>query len=122
MLTGCIATERVSVDNIFLFHKTTDSRLRDVMARQHPEAEIVILVNDEGNVAGSPVGNVFVEIDGEWVTPPRRCGNPVYAIARELVASGDASEYVVSARALEDASRIAVLDDTRGWRLVELKG
>ncbi len=122
VLTGCVTTEHVSVDNIFLFHKTTDSRLRDVVSRQHPGVDVVLLVNDAGNVAGSPEGNVFVEFDGEWVTPPRRCGNPVYAISRELVATGAAIERVIPSEALSGASRIAVVNDTMGWRLVELTG
>jgi len=122
VISGRVATERVSVDNIFLFHKTTDPRLRDALARQHPDAAVAILINDEGNVAGSLEGNVFVETEGKWCTPPRRCGNPVYAICRELLATGAAEEHVLSAEDLWQAERVAVVNDTAGWRLVELTG
>jgi para-aminobenzoate synthetase / 4-amino-4-deoxychorismate lyase len=122
VISGCVASERVSVDNVFLFHKTTDPRLRGALARQNPDAEVVILINDEGNVAGSLEGNVFVETEGRWRTPPRRCGSPVYAVCRELVATGAAEEQVLSAEDLWLAERVAVVNDTSGWRMVELTG
>jgi para-aminobenzoate synthetase/4-amino-4-deoxychorismate lyase len=122
VISGRVATERVSVDNIFLFHKTTDPRLRDALARQHPDAEVVILINDEGDVAGSLEGNVFVETGGKWFTPPRCSGSPVYAICRELLATGAAQERVLSTEDLWQAERVAVINDTAGWRLVELTG
>jgi para-aminobenzoate synthetase/4-amino-4-deoxychorismate lyase len=120
-LIGQVAAERVSLDNIFLFHKTTDSRLRDVIRRQHPNVDTVILVNEQGNVAGSLDGCVLVELDDGWVTPPRRCGNAVSALCRELVLSGELAEREFTVTDLEKAARIVVIDDVVGWRLVTLE-
>jgi para-aminobenzoate synthetase/4-amino-4-deoxychorismate lyase len=122
ILAGTVCTERVSSDNIFLFHKTTDSRLREAIERQYPDAEVVILINDAGNVAGSLQGNVAVELEGEWLMPPRSSANTVEALSRELVASGIVQEHEVTLTQLGQATRVAVIDDVEGWRLVELTG
>lgn len=120
-LTARVAAERVSLDNIFLFHKTTDSRLRDVMKRQHPDVDTVVLVNEEGTVAGSLDGCVLVELDDGWATPPRRCGNAVFALRRELVSSGKLAERELTVADLERAERIVVIDDVAGWRILNLE-
>jgi para-aminobenzoate synthetase/4-amino-4-deoxychorismate lyase len=121
VVSGCVCADRVSADNVFLFHKTTDRRLRDATSRQHQDVEVVILVNEEGEVAGSLDGNVVIDLDGTWLTPPRRCGNAVYALRRNLVASGEVRERVLTEDDLARADHVVLVDDIDGWRLIRLK-
>ena len=121
VISGCVCADRVSADNVFLFHKTSDSRLRDVVTRPHRDVDVVILVNEEGEVAGSLDGNVVVDLDGVWLTPPRRCANSIYALSSELLASGIIEERVITEEDLARADHVVLLDDIAGWRLVRLK-
>ena len=118
--TGLVAAHRVRKDNVFLFHKTSDPRMRDLLSRHYPEVGVVILINDDGQVAGSLDGNVVARIDGRWQTPPRKSGNPLYAFRVELLDNGDIDEALLTVEDLERADRLAVIDDVAGWRLVDI--
>lgn len=119
-LSAIVADQVISTDNVFLFHYTTDSRLRDTTARIHPNADVVILVNQYEEVAGTLRGNVVAYVNGEWVTPPLECGTVGSAFRSELVADGSVDERVITRTQLGRADGIGVIDDIHGWRGVEL--
>ncbi len=117
---GVVAAQSVSTDNIFLFHRTTDSRLSDSLARLHPDATVVVLVNDHDEVAGSLEGNVAMLFGDQWTTPPRGCGNAPTALRDRLVEGGSVVERVTTVDQLSVADGVAILDDVHGWRRVRL--
>jgi para-aminobenzoate synthetase/4-amino-4-deoxychorismate lyase len=121
-LSGMVAEQSVSTDNVFLFHNTTDGRLGDAVARQHPEGGIVILINQYDEVAGSLSGNIVAFIDGDWLTPPTDCGAVGSAYRSELVVAGRIHERVITRGQLLRADSIGVIDDICGWRRVQLPG
>ena len=122
VLIGAIARQPVSNDNVFLFHNTTDTRLADVLARQYPDADVVVLANQNEEVAGSLDGNVVVWLDEQWITPPLSCGTVGCSFRAELLERGDIAERLVTRAELESAEKVALVDDTHGWRLVGLVG
>ena len=122
VLFGVIAEHSVSTDNVFLFHKTTDDRLKDTLARQYPDVDVVVLVNQLDEVAGTLRGSIVVTIDGEWLTPPRDCGATTGVLRSELLAAGTITERVITRNQLQRAERVAVVDDIHGWRRIDLLG
>ncbi len=122
VLIGAIAAQPVSNDNVFLFHNTDDSRLVDVLARQHQDADAVVVVNQHDQVAGSLDGNVLAWIDGQWLTPPLSCGAVGCFFRAELIAQGVVQERYITRAELEGAEKVALIDDIHGWRLVGLVG
>lgn len=122
VLIGAIARQPVSSDNVFLFHNTTDTRLSDVLSRQHPDADTVILINQHDEVAGSLDGNVVVWREGSWLTPPLSCGTVGCSFRSELIAHGEIEEGFITRTELENAEKVALIDDIHGWRFVGLVG
>ena len=122
VLIGAIASQSVSSDNVYLFHNTTDTRLQDRLARKHPDADVVFLVNQREEVAGSLAGNVIVDLDGRWVTPPLSCGAVGCSFRAELLERGEIEEGFVTRAELESAERVMLIDDIYGWRAVGMIG
>ena len=119
-VTGTVAEQPVSADNVFLFHRTTDSRLQEATTRAYAGVDTVVLVNDHDEVAGSLDGNVAVLIDGRWMTPPRGCGNTVSAFRARLLESGLVREAVITRDQFNAADQVGLIDDVFGWRIVKL--
>ena len=121
-VTAVLAEQPVPSDNVFLFHRTTDGRLREAATRAYGHADAVVLCNDHEELAGSLDANVAVRIADRWLTPPRGCGNPVSAFLARLIETGEIREAVVTRDRFEIADQIALIDDVFGWRNVALIG
>ncbi len=117
---GAIADQALSTDNVFLFHRTSDCRLRELLARQYPDAETIVLTNEQEEVAGTVDGSVAVKVGESWLTPPRGCGTAPGAFRTRLIDSGVLSVRVVTREQLLEADEVAVVDDVHGWRLIDL--
>ena len=122
VLIGALAEQPVSSENVFLFHRTSDTRLPDLMARQYPDVDTVVLVNELDQVVGSLDGNVVALIDGEWITPPLDCGTVATSMRQNLVAGGSISERYVTRDEIIAAEKVTLIDDIHGWRIVGLVG
>ena len=122
VIDGVVAEQPVVSDNVFLFHRTTDGRLREAAARSYGDVAAVVLFNDHDELAGSLDSNVAVLIENDWITPPRGCGNPVSAFSTRLIESGALREAVVTRDRFVAADEVALLDDVFGWRIVSLSG
>ena len=62
--------------DLFLFHKTTHRRRYDdefhaAMAAGFDE---VLFRNERGEITEGAISNLFARLDGQWFTPPFRCG------------------------------------------------
>ena len=115
-LSLCLDLEPVDSSEITLFHKTTDRARYDERTRRHPMADDVLLVNERGEVTETTRANVAVRVDGQWCTPPLRCGLlPGIQRARDL-AEGRLVERVITVEDLLTASDVATLSSLRGWR------
>ncbi len=120
VITGVVAGQQVSTDNVFLFHYTTDPRLRDTLTRMHAGFDTVVLTNEQDEVAGTLDGALAASIDGSWFVPPRECGNAPSAMRSRLIETGRVAERVVTRGQLGRAEQLAVIDDVHGWRMLEL--
>jgi para-aminobenzoate synthetase/4-amino-4-deoxychorismate lyase len=121
-VTGVVAEQSVLSDNVFLFHHTTDGRLREAVNRAYGDFDAVLFFNDHEELAGSLDANVAVRIADGWITPPRGCGNPKSAFPARLIETGVIREAVITRERFEVADQVALLDDVFGWRIVSLAG
>ena len=112
-----LAVDDRPVDRLdpFLHHKTTVRRVYEEAAARHPDADDVVLVNSSGEVTETTIGNLAVELDGRWVTPPTSSGLLAGTERGARLASGELVEAAVSVAELRRASRLARLNGVRGW-------
>jgi para-aminobenzoate synthetase/4-amino-4-deoxychorismate lyase len=120
LLLGVVAEHRVSTENVYLFHNTSNTRLADALSREHPDVDVVVICNQRDEVAGSIEGNVVALCAGEWVTPPVGCGTVPTSFRDRLLADKKVVERKLTREELLAADGVAVIDDTAGWRNVEL--
>jgi para-aminobenzoate synthetase / 4-amino-4-deoxychorismate lyase len=106
---------------VFAFHKTTLRRRYDAAWNGVPAGvDEVVLVNEHGELTEGTRTNLFVEIDGGWLTPPREAGLLAGVFRESLLRSGRAAEATLYPRDLARAHRIRLGNALRGWIPVEL--
>jgi para-aminobenzoate synthetase/4-amino-4-deoxychorismate lyase len=108
-----VAAHPIDPTDIFLYHKTTK---RDVYERaRRPDCDDVVLWNPEGEITETTIANLVVEMDGQRVTPPVRCGLLPGTLRAELLASGEVIEAPVTKPQLISAARFWLVNSVRGW-------
>jgi para-aminobenzoate synthetase / 4-amino-4-deoxychorismate lyase len=104
----------------WLQHKTTRRDVYLTRALRHPEADDVVLVNEQGELTETTTANLAVRIGGRWWTPPTTSGCLPGVERGRLLADGRLQERVLTVADLHDAERLAVLNSLRGWREARL--
>jgi len=110
-----LASKPVSRHNRFLFHKTTYRTLYDQHRASHPEAWDVLLWNEEGELTEFCIGNLVLELEGEYWTPPLTSGLLPGTQRAELLAHGLIRERVLRRDDLLHAKGIWLINSVRGW-------
>jgi para-aminobenzoate synthetase/4-amino-4-deoxychorismate lyase len=117
-----LARRPVNSRDIFLFHKTTHRDVYDQARNDVNDCDDVILWNEKNELTETTIANLFLEIDGELVTPPVECGLLAGTYRRHMLDNGKVKEAVVRKSDLGKASKIYVANSVRGLleaRLVE---
>ena len=97
----------------FLAHKTTR---RELYAFAKPaEAFDVILWNEAGELTECSFGNLALQLDGQWLTPPLAAGLLPGVLRAELLAHGRIREARLSRDDLARAEGLAFFNSLRGW-------
>lgn len=118
-----ISNRRVSSNDRFLYHKTTNRRLYDeeFSAAQKAKCDDALFFNEKGELTEGAIHNVFVVKDGVWRTPPVSCGLlPGTARAQTLRERPDACEAILILDDLLHADGIYLCNSVRGVYPVEL--
>jgi len=116
-----ISRIRVSSGDRFLRHKTTHRTFYD---QQYKEAlrrgcDEVLFLNERDEVTEGAISNVFVERDGQWLTPPVTCGALPGTYRRHLLESNQsAAERILKLEDLASADGIYLCNSVRGCRKV----
>jgi para-aminobenzoate synthetase/4-amino-4-deoxychorismate lyase len=113
-----LARDPVDADDPFLFHKTTHREVYErALAHRPSGCDDVLLWNERGEITESAIGNVIVERDGGWWTPPLRCGLLPGVGRQELIDGGRVRERVVQVDELDRSEGILLVNAVRGvWR------
>ncbi|MFO1350907.1 MAG: aminodeoxychorismate synthase component I [Gammaproteobacteria bacterium] len=112
-----LAERPVDAQNPFLYHKTTVREVYDQALRDHPGYDDVLLWNQQGELTETCIANVMVELDGEWFTPPLRCGLLAGTYRAWLLEQGRVKERVIRVEELGQNPAIQLMNSVRGeWQ------
>jgi para-aminobenzoate synthetase / 4-amino-4-deoxychorismate lyase len=107
-----------------LQHKTTRRSVYDAhrswMEQLHPNAFDVLLYNEKDELTEFTYGNVVLELDGEFCTPPLSSGLLNGVLREVLMADGAVVERVLHKADLQRATSIWFINSVRGWIHVAL--
>ncbi|MBL4613366.1 MAG: aminodeoxychorismate synthase component I [Magnetovibrio sp.] len=112
-----ISDQTINTDNPFLYHKTTNRAFYDdERTHQHSltGCDEVLFVNQRGELSEGSITNVFLERDGQLLTPALSCGLLDGTLRRELIETGRACEAVLTPADLKKAERIWLGNSVRG--------
>jgi para-aminobenzoate synthetase / 4-amino-4-deoxychorismate lyase len=98
----------------FLAHKTTR---REAYAGfdKPPQAFDVMLWNEAGELTECSFGNLAVQLEGQWLTPPLSAGLLPGVMRAELLAQGRLREATLPKDVLARAEGLAFFNSLRGW-------
>jgi len=119
-----IAEQRVSSQDRFLFHKTTN---REVYSQQFEKAQKrkwddALFFNERGELTEGTIHNVFVVKDGVWRTPPVTCGLlPGTLRAQILKNEKNACEAILGVKDLKKADAVYLCNSVRGLYPVRIQ-
>jgi para-aminobenzoate synthetase/4-amino-4-deoxychorismate lyase len=100
----------------FLQHKTTRRELyAPFVAAKPAEAFDVILWNEAGELTECSFGNLALELEGQWWTPPLEAGLLPGVLRAELLAAGKLHERRLTRADLDRATGLAFFNSLRGW-------
>jgi para-aminobenzoate synthetase/4-amino-4-deoxychorismate lyase len=115
-----LARRHVGSADPFWYHKTVDRsryEAHDAIECVHDQ---VLLVNERGELAETPIANLVVELDGALWTPHVDAGLLPGVLRAELLASGAIRERALSVADLERATAVWVINSLRGWGRAEM--
>jgi para-aminobenzoate synthetase/4-amino-4-deoxychorismate lyase len=99
----------------FTRFKTTHRAHYEAFTPTDPAVFDTLLYNAQGELTECTRGNIAVLLDGQWVTPPLRCGL-LDGVGRELyLKQGRLQEAVVHVTDLPRVQGFAFINSLRGW-------
>ncbi|MFT3733931.1 MAG: aminodeoxychorismate synthase component I [Rhodocyclaceae bacterium] len=124
VLTVGIASRRLDPDDPRLQHKTTarrfyDTALQRAIAAGHFD---LLFFNTRGELCEGARSNVFIERNGELLTPPLTSGLLPGVLRAQLIAEGRARETVLTRQELDTADKVFVGSALRGLLEVSVSG
>lgn len=108
----------------FLFHKTTRREIYPTL-RAPIEAcggegvNDLLLFNEKNELTEFTIGNLVVEMDGKFFTPPLSCGLLAGTFRAHLLETNQIKERVVHRDELQKCSKVFLVNSVRKW--VEVK-
>lgn len=119
VINVALANEPVHSSNVFLYHKTT---CRDVY-KQHTipnDCFDVLLFNEKDEITEFTFGNVVVEKDGQWYTPPVTCGLLAGTYREWLLSENKVKEKIIYREDLLEYDAIYFINSVRKLKKVNI--
>ncbi len=106
----------------FLYHKTSRRHLYDRAAQKANKARLADLLffNEREELTEGAISNVFIEREGQLLTPSLSCGLLPGVLRQELLDRAKAHEAVLYLKDLKHADAVYLGNSLRGLRCVEL--
>ncbi|GMQ81350.1 MAG: aminodeoxychorismate synthase component I [Rhodothermia bacterium] len=112
-----ISQNPVHSDNPFLHVKTTFRSIYEAGRKEAGDRGLdeVLFLNEKGELTEGTIMNVFLHLDGKWVTPPQSCGL-LAGIGREIELGSDRSpeERILTRDDYLRADEIVLTNAVRG--------
>lgn len=115
-----LAESPIASQSPFVYNKTTHRAFYDSATAALPDVDDVILWNERSELTESTRANVAVELNGQWLTPPRSAGLLPGVFREELLAASVLRERVLTRADLRAASQVRLINSVRGWIDVDL--
>ncbi|MGA2672877.1 MAG: aminodeoxychorismate synthase component I [Terracidiphilus sp.] len=118
-----IARQRTDPQDRMLFHKTTHRPLYAEAFNAAVQAgyDDALFLNRRGEVTESAIGNIFMEKNGRWFTPPVECGLLAGVYRRHMLETRPfAEERVLYVEDLRKADAVYLSNAVRGLRRVTI--
>ncbi|QGH34177.1 aminodeoxychorismate synthase component I [Gracilibacillus salitolerans] len=116
-----LAPEPIDRRNIYLYHKTTNREMYEKLDQDKPDHVLTSLLwNKEGHITEYTIGNVVVEKDGRFYTPPVSDGLLPGTYREQLIEEKILLEKSVSLSELGEYDQIWFINSVRGWVKVQL--
>jgi para-aminobenzoate synthetase/4-amino-4-deoxychorismate lyase len=115
-----IAVSPIDPADPFLYNKTTCRAVYEKAKAAVPPCDDVVLWNRNNEVTETTIANIVVEVGGEKLTPPVKCGLLPGVFRGLLLSRGEVREQSIAIEDLRTAQRIWVVNSVRKWRVAEL--
>ncbi|MGE5373786.1 MAG: aminodeoxychorismate synthase component I [Bacteroidota bacterium] len=116
-----LADKPVDSNNVFLFHKTTSREVYENARAGSLPCDDVLLYNERGELTEFTIGNLVVELDGHWITPPIECGLLAGTFRAHLIETGQIIERIVPIHRLMQCTKIYRVNSVRKWEVVDIQ-
>ncbi|SOC25615.1 aminodeoxychorismate synthase subunit I /aminodeoxychorismate lyase apoprotein [Ureibacillus xyleni] len=110
----------VNKNNLFLYHKTTNREVYSQYQTKFRDFFDVLLWNEEEEITEFTNGNVVLEIDGGFWTPPVKSGLLAGTYRDRLLKEGRICERTLKLEDLNQCSNIWFINSVRKWIKVQL--
>ncbi|MCH2170166.1 aminotransferase class IV family protein [Myxococcota bacterium] len=110
-----IANEPVDRSNPFLQHKTSRREVYERALAAHPEAQDVVLWNQQREITETCTANLVLEIDGGRLTPMESAGLLPGTFRAQLLDDGEIEETCLTVDDLHHADKIYLINSVRRW-------
>jgi para-aminobenzoate synthetase/4-amino-4-deoxychorismate lyase len=114
----CLANQPVDSNDVFLFHKTTHREIYE--KSMQTDFDDVLLFNEKYELTEFTIGNLVVEINEEFFTPPIVCGLLAGTFREHLLETGKIKERIIYKDELSHFEKIYLINSLRKWVEVEL--
>ena len=116
-----LASSAVDSRNPFLFHKTTHREVYEKASAKLPDDIFsVLLWNENQQLTEFTIGNVVLEKNGRFFTPPVSCGLLAGTFRQQLLDQKRIEEKIIYKEELQDYEAIWLINGVRGWLPVAL--
>lgn len=115
-----LATQPVSSQTVWLYHKTTRRELYDQARASRPDCDEVLLWNERGELTEAASANIVLELDGRRYTPPIASGLLAGTFRAELLQASELCERVLTVDDLAQAGDLWLINSVRGWQKARL--
>ena len=106
----------VDSTNIFLYHKTTNRQVYEIAKAAFPDCDDVLLWNERGEITETCIGNIVVDLNGELLTPPVKCGLLAGTFRANLLEKCKIGEEIITLEMLKYSHRIYIINSVQKWR------
>jgi para-aminobenzoate synthetase/4-amino-4-deoxychorismate lyase len=117
-LHACLAPTAIDIQNVFLYHKTTQRPIYDAALQARPNYDEVLLWNRNGELTEFCTANLVVDLDGQLLTPPQCSGLLAGTYRAWLLQKGLIQERRLTLDDLRRCRRVLAINSVRREREV----
>ena len=111
----CLAPTPIASSQLWLYHKTTQRSVYEQAKAACADVFDVLLHNERGELCEFTIGNLVVQIAGQFYTPPQSAGLLAGSLRAELLARGVVQERALFMHDLANAQGVWLINSVRGW-------